>query len=546
MTEQAAAATRHFHATTRLHDGPEGFAPQGHPEGFKPMDPENRPQPFKRYPDAPRLALPTEVGESGVAPHDVLSGTATPPAADSLDERLMARLLFYSTGVTRVRSHEGNVVGWFRAAPAAGNLHPVETYVVCGEIGAVRAGIHHFGPGDFSLETIRNGDHRAALSEAVADDAVRTAPVSLVLSGVPWRTGWKYTARGLRHIYWDAGSLVAQTLAVADAAGVTARVHLAFVDRAISEQLGIDGVSEFPVAVVTLGESGDSAVDALDALDGALVGGEPEAASKNPIDFPLVTATQTSGDLSDAAEVQQWRKAAAQIGSAATQSAPNGAPLPEAGGAANIEELIRQRGSTRMFRPEQIAADAARWALAVAARAVPGDFCSTGRTLLSHFVSVHAVDGVPPGRHQWVNGDFEIGVEEAVDGARAEGQRLCLGQPLGGDSAFSVFHCVDLEEVFSTLGDRGYRAAQFEAGLAAGRLQLAAFAVGLGGTGLTFFDDAVPRAFGTTDACMLVTAVGPSDYRSRPGGLPGAPTEMSGFAPDVVNRFQARFERGSR
>ena len=199
-----------------------------------------------------------------------------------------------------------------------------------------------------------------------------------------------------------------------------------------------------------------------------------------------------------------------------------------------------------MFRPEEIRGEEAKWALSVAARPAPVDFCAPGKTLLSHFVSVHEVSGVPAGRHQWVNGDFKLGAEEPIDEARAEAQRLCLGQPLGGDSAFSVFHCVDLDEVLSTLGDRGYRASQLEGGLAAGRLQLAAFAAGLGGTGLTFFDEAVPPAFGTTDACMLVTAVGTSDYRNRPGGLPGEPTEMSGFAAQVVTRFQARFERASR
>lgn len=543
MTDEAAAATRHFHNTTKLHDGPEGFAPQGHPDGFKPMDPENRPTPFKRYPSAPRVALTTDVGESQASPLDVLAGNAAVEAPGSLDAALLARLLFYSTGVTRVRSNAEGVAAWFRAAPAAGNLHPVETYVVCGQIGDVRAGIHHFGPGDFSLETIREGDQRGQLSEAVAEDAVRTAPVSLVLTGVPWRTGWKYTARGLRHIYWDAGSLLAQTLAVADAAGVAARVHLGFVDRDISEQLGIDGVSEFPVAVVTLGEGSASASE---VPAGPLLGGEPEPTSKHPIGFPLVTETQRAGDLADAAEVQQWRKAAAQIGRATTDGSVVEAVPGSDDTASNVEELIRRRGSTRMFRPEEIDGSAARWALAVASRPMPGDFCAPGTTLLSHFVSVHEIAGVPSGRHQWVGAALEIGQEDPVAEARSEAQRLCLGQPLGGDSAFSVFHCVDLDEVLSALGDRGYRAAQLEAGLAAGRLQLAAFAVGLGATGLTFFDDAVPPAFGSTEACMLVTAVGPSDYRSRAGGLPGKPTEMSGFAPEVVTRFQARVERLSR
>ena len=39
------------------------------------------------------------------------------------------------------------------------------------------------------------------------------------MTGVPWRTGWRYRERGYRHIYWDAGTMLGQLLAVADSAG---------------------------------------------------------------------------------------------------------------------------------------------------------------------------------------------------------------------------------------------------------------------------------------------------------------------------------------
>ncbi len=501
------------------------------------MDPDNRPEPFKRFPNAERIELPRDIGSSGVAASAILSGTAGGKRGGVVDERLIARLLFYSAGVSRVRSRDGQVVGWFRAAPAAGNLHPVETYLFCGALGEIPPGIHHFNPGDFSLESVRTGDRRAALAAALASDESAVAPVSLVLTGVPWRTGWKYTSRGFRHIYWDAGSLAAQTLAVADAAGVAARVHVGFVDAELSDELGLDGVSEFPVAVITLGEPAERVASGEES---ALVGGEPERVSKTPFEFPLVTRTQHAGDLTDAAEVDQWRKAAAEVGQPAAPPLPF--PPDAEADRDDIEALIRRRGSTRMFRPEEIPPEVAQWCLGVGSRAVPADFVGAGRTLLSHFVSVHSISGVPPGRHQWIDGALTPRTKEDSAAARAEALRLCLGQPLGGDSAFSTFHCADLDELLGALGDRGYRAAQLEAGLVAGRLQLAAFAVGLGATGLTFFDDAVSAAFQTNASCMLVTAVGASDYRSRAGGLPGRPTEMSGFAPSVVARFKARYE----
>jgi nitroreductase len=52
-----------------------------------------------------------------------------------------------------------------------------------------------------------------------------------------------------------------------------------------------------------------------------------------------------------------------------------------------------------------------------------------------------------------------------------------------------------LQPVLGRLGNRGYRAAQLEASIMAGRLYLAAYAQGVGATGLTFYDDAVVRFF---------------------------------------------------
>ena len=57
--------------------------------------------------------------------------------------------------------------------------------------------------------------------------------------------------------------------------------------------------------------------------------------------------------------------------------------------------------------------------------------------------------------------------------------------------------------------DRGYRAAQLEASTSAGRVYLAAYAQGIGASGLTFYDDAVvdffsPQAAGRSVMFLIV------------------------------------------
>jgi len=53
---------------------------------------------------------------------------------------------------------------------------------------------------------------------------------------------------------------------------------------------------------------------------------------------------------------------------------------------------------------------------------------------------------------------------------------LCLEQPFFGDASAVFFLMVDFEFVLSSLGNRGYRAAQFEAGVIAGKIYLSAYA----------------------------------------------------------------------
>ena len=53
-----------------------------------------------------------------------------------------------------------------------------------------------------------------------------------MLTGIPWRTAWKYRDRGYRHLFWDSGAILANLLALAEAAALPARLLLGFVDRA--------------------------------------------------------------------------------------------------------------------------------------------------------------------------------------------------------------------------------------------------------------------------------------------------------------------------
>lgn len=421
--------------------------------GYRPMDPTRRPPQFKRYGEP---SLPIE------------------------DERL-SRLLFYTAGVMRYADLPSGERVYFRAAGSAGNLSPLEVYVV--DTGRVC----HYEPIDHALTEVAAG----------VDPSAR----ALIVTGVPWRTGWKYTERGYRHLYWDCGTMLANLIALEP----DARLRLGFVDDEVAALVGADGVHEFVLAVVELTDS---------ALPPTPTGhvARPGELAADSIEFPLITATQRAGVLDSEDEVAAWQGADPH-------------PTPRREQWERIEEVIRRRGSTRQFaaRSDVARRELLEFSFVMATEPIAGDFVPAGGTLLEHHVALHAIDGYEPGAYLWSGAGFTL---TKPGDLRVMARRLTLDQELGGQGAYTTFHCADLDGVLSRLGTRGYRCAQLEAGIVEGRLHLGAFGLGYGASGLTFFDEAVREFFATRAYPMLVTAVGTPAYRSKEGGTPGRPVAI--------------------
>lgn len=394
---------------------------------------------------------------------------------------------------------------------SAGNLHPVEVYVLAGDHGVegLPAGLYHFSPLSVGLTGLRSGDYRGLLAV--------DAPLAVVLTGIPWRTSWKYGERGWRHLYWDAGTMLANMLSVADAHGLEHRTLLGFEDSRLNRLLDIDGVNEMPLAVVLLGREGDQVQRPTTppALSSLSVGVAPVA--PGPVRLPLLEEAQTGSGLT-AEEVEAWRRQGLELAREAPfwVAPPDGPDDP-------IERVILRRGSTRKMLRRSIPADQVDWPMAAATRAVGIDALEQG-TLLDHYVNIHGVEGMGPGAFHHTGSGWDL--VGRVGSLREISTSLCLGQALGGDSAYAAFHCADLDPIFDHLGSRGYRVAQLEAGVVSGRLALCAFVVGLGATGLTFVDDAVSRSFDTPAQPMLVTAVGVPATSPAPAGAPGSPSTI--------------------
>jgi SagB-type dehydrogenase family enzyme len=483
----------------------------------RPMDWTNRPSPFKRYQEElEEVALPRPRPALGMPALDAIAGSAAAiPAA--LDIDLLARILNYGAGVMRKLAGDQGPVLYFRTYASAGGLYPIEAYLVTSGLAGLSAGVYHFHPLRHALRRLRDGDWRAWLVQATgAEEAVADAPAVVVLTGMPWRTAWKYADRGFRHLYWDAGMITANLLALAAAAGLPSRVIHGYADEMVETLLGLDGLSEFPVCLIALGAASPAASPASVPLPLSI---RRSSLSRNEILDPAIVQAEATGRFADPAEAAQWRRTAAGAGSPARD--PAGATAQREGPVDAprdpTETVIRRRGSARAFDREPIPRSALASILDRATRGVSSDLWPDGSRAVTPYLIANRVEGLEPGAYAWADGFQLLGCGDFSEQAAF----LCLEQWLGGDAAATHFLMADLNRLIAALGDRAYRVAQLEAGVLAGRIYLGAYAYRFGATGLTFFDDAVteffvPATSGSRLSCLLVTAVGRATRRLLP------------------------------
>jgi hypothetical protein len=170
-------------------------------------------------------------------------------------------------------------------------------------------------------------------------------------------------------------------------------------------------------------------------------------------------------------------------------------------------------------------------------RGVPLDLPLPG-TLLEVYLISNAVNGLPNGSYRFDRASGSLEQLRAGE-FRGIGGYLCLEQPLFTGASAVVFLMAELAEVLRLFGDRGYRAAQFEAGVVAGRMYLASYAQAMGASGTTFYDDAVteffsPRAAEQTP--MMALGIGIPGYKARFGKILPKRLTREQMAANSVNR----------
>ena len=503
-------ANRQTRAAWNYHDGTK------HPGGplMNPLhryDPMRNPLLFKIYEELDLIQLSLDV-PTGVPALSAITTDVSPAAEGQIpDFAGISRILHFSGGITKtLRSARGDMP--FRAAACTGALYHIELYLVCGDLPGLDAGVYHFDPGASALKRLRKGDYRRALVDATGNEpAVANAPAILVYTDVFWRNAVKYQAREYRHAFWDSGTIIANTLATAAACSLPAKVVTGFVDDSVNQLLSLDDQREVALAMVPIGYAPGAITNAPPEIGPLDLKSTP--VSDFEVDFPAIREMHQASSLASREEVVAWREEldAERATTASASLIPIEPPAPDTLTTDSVETVITRRGSTREFSLDSVTFSALSAILERASHKIPADFLAPQIDALTDlYLIVNEVDGLQSGSYAYQRDGHAL--ELIREGEfRPEAGQLALGQALGADASVNLYLMADLEPILNRLGNRGYRAAQLEASITAGRIYLSAYALGLGATGLTFYDDAVtdffaPHAEGKS--AMFLVAVG--------------------------------------
>ncbi|MGI0040422.1 MAG: SagB/ThcOx family dehydrogenase [Nitrosopumilaceae archaeon] len=472
-------------------------------------DPAHRPVPYKIYKDLHTIVLPKLKSLTNFPAIKAISTNIKQDGKQISDVSTLASILYFSDGITKTIKFPRIGEFEFRAASCTGALYHIEIYVVCKTIAGLDAGVYHFDPKQMKLSLLRLGDYRDVLVRASGyDTAVTHASLILVYTDIFSRNTVKYQAREYRHAFWDCGTIIANTLAISTAHGLSSKVVAGFVDDSVNSLLGLNKEKEVSLALVPIGFT-DSVSDEIPDVSQLQLHTEP--ISNYDVDYPEIIEMHESSSLKKISEVQDWQSNTPKIAIHKAENIIPLFPLAEDQLQNPIENVIIKRGSTRVFSRQSISFEELSTIIYRSTQGVAADFLEPyGSSLIDLYVIINAVDGLKPGSYVYnkeQNGLQLIRVGEF----RHVAGNLGLDQDLPADSSVSIFLMSDLNVVLKRFGNRGYRAAQLEASIIMGRFYLASYALKLGATGLTFYDDSVTSFFSPhakDKSTMLLVAIG--------------------------------------
>lgn len=490
------------------------------------VDWEDKPLPYKLYYDLPEIPLSMEVPLT----------LGVPEIPNMPDLRKVGHFLWYVYGITQfsqsvfsMDSAEGQqevMQTYRRFVPSGGGLYPNELYVYL-KLEDLPNGVYHFDVIHHRLVLLREGNFDDFLTRALGCRCKLTSCFATVfVSTMYWKNFFKYNNFAYRLQGLDAGVLIGQILETAKRFGFASGVYYQYLDRAVNHLLGLTEHEESVYAVIPLsveptiwsGNRDGGTVLASDLLrEITPIKPKHYVRSKRMKEFPMLLKMNVASMFESTSfrpiEGKENRNVVGKV-----------FPLPLVNRLSyDLTSCCRKRFSPDMdFILGKVSLQQVADLLyeATASFRYRNDLEEGHRDepRLSIFVCLYHIEGIPNGAY------FYDSSEHALRQVNPGDHRLLLqsGMSLGNVNLLQVpivLHVVGDKGFFkNSLGYRGYRIQQMEAGMLVQRLLLAASALEMGGHPLLGFDvnlsDHIYNLSSLGKTSLIQIPIGP--HRPRP------------------------------
>jgi SagB-type dehydrogenase family enzyme len=208
---------------------------------------------YKAYPGARVVSLPEPRLEGGLPSARAIATRRSTRSYSSqpmsLDE--LSRFLFLTSGISSDKF--GNAC---RTAPSSGALYPIEVYPIVHNVEGTDRGVYHYAYREHALELVRAEDMRGRVVEqGLGQEFLGQCGAVLFVTIILQRMRPKYQDRSYRYGLLEAGHVGENAYLAATDMGLGACGIGAFMDDAMNEMLGVDGLEEAVVYMLAVGHA---------------------------------------------------------------------------------------------------------------------------------------------------------------------------------------------------------------------------------------------------------------------------------------------------
>jgi SagB-type dehydrogenase family enzyme len=185
-----------------------------------------------------RVNLPSPFTSGGLPLAEAISGRRSVRgfSPESIQLFQLGQILWAAQGITDSQIN-------LRAAPSAGGTYPLEIYIAIGEEGLkkVAGGVYHYEVKGHTLRLQFAEDVRPELADAALNqDFIAVAPASVVICAIYDKTLIRYSTRGEKYVYMEAGHSSQNIYLQTTALGLITVAVGAFNDNQVRRVLQLD------------------------------------------------------------------------------------------------------------------------------------------------------------------------------------------------------------------------------------------------------------------------------------------------------------------